>query len=306
MAGAKDRRLRLSGVALAAAGILAFAAACASPPPPALEEARSAYQEAAADPVVTAKAPVALYEARKSLDGAERAWEEGDEPEALHRASLAQTRVEIARVTAQGEEARARSRELAKEREQVLLQARTAEVGSARAVAERESERARRESERAKELARTLEELQAKETDRGMVLTLGDVLFDFGEATLRPGAEVTLDRLARFLRENPERPLLVEGHTDSVGSETYNQGLSQRRAEAVARHLERRGIDPERVVARGYGEALPMVSNDTDAGRQRNRRVEIVVLDPGESAMQAARRRASDLPAVGAGPPETE
>lgn len=304
MQGSTHRRLRLGALALAA-GTLTLAA-CASTPPAELENARSAYDEASSDPMVTSQAPVALYEAKKSLDRADRAWEREDRVEALHRADLAQTRVEIARVTAQGEQARARSRELAKERERVLLEARTAEVGSARAVADRESERAERESERARELARTLEELQAEATDRGMVLTLGDVLFDFGEATLRPGAEATLDRVARFLRENSDRQLLIEGHTDSVGSEDYNRGLSQRRADTVARHLEERGIDGSRVVARGYGEALPVVSNDTNAGRQQNRRVEIVILDSGESAQQAARRRADDLPAVGTGPPSSQ
>lgn len=298
MATPRNRRLRTLGIALAAAA-LAFAGACASPTPPALEEARAAYEEASADPLVTAKAPVALYEAKKSLDRAEQSWDEGDETETVHRASLARTRVEIARVTAQGEEARARNRELAEEREQVLLEARTAEAGAARAIAERESERAR-------ELAATLEELQAEETDRGMVLTLGDVLFDFNEATLRPGARATLDRVARFLREHPGRELLIEGHTDSVGPESYNRELSRRRAEAVESYLARQGVDPTRVLSRGYGEAIPLVSNATNAGRQQNRRVEIVILDPGESAVQAARRRSADLPAVGAGPSERE
>lgn len=297
--GATRPRIPRPAVLALAATALAFAGACANPPPAALEEARAAYDEASSDPLVTSKAPVALYEAQKSLERAERAWEEGDETETRHRSSLARTRVEIARVSAQGEQARARSRELAEERERVLLEARTAEVGAARAIAARESERARG-------LAASLEELRAKETERGTVLTLSDVLFDFDRATLRPGAEATLDRVARFLREQPERELLIEGHTDSVGPESYNRGLSRRRAEAVESYLARRGIDPGRIVSRGYGEELPVVSNETGIGRQQNRRVEIVVLDPGESAVQAARRRAAELPAVGAGPPSEE
>lgn len=285
-----QRHHSVFSTAVATAG-LAFAMACASAHPPALEKARDAYGQASSDTVVTAKAPVPLYEAKKSLDRAERAWEEGDEREALHRAALTQTRVEIARTIAEGEEARERSRELAKEREQVLLQARTAEVGAARAVAERQSERAR-------DLEASLRELEAERTDRGMVLTLGDVLFDFDKATLRPGAEATLDRLARFLHDNPDREILIEGHTDNVGSPAYNRELSQRRAESVTRHLERRGVEPSRMAARGYGQEVPRVGNDTEAGRQQNRRVEVVILEPGASALQAARRRGSNLPAA--------
>lgn len=278
-----------------AAVTLAFAMACASATPPALEKARDAYGQASSDTLVTAKAPVPLYEAKNSLDRAERAWEEGDEHEAFHQASLTQTRVEIARTIAEGEEARERSLKLAEERERVLLQARTAEVGDARAIAERQSERAR-------DLEASLRELEAKRTDRGMVLTLGNVIFDFDQATLRPGAEMTLDRLAHFLHENPDREVLIEGHTDNIGSPAYNRDLSRRRAESVTRYLERRGVDPSRVVARGYGPEFPRVGNDTEAGRQQNRRVEVVILEPGDSAVQAARRRGSDLPAVGAGP----
>jgi outer membrane protein OmpA-like peptidoglycan-associated protein len=111
------------------------------------------------------------------------------------------------------------------------------------------------------------------------VLTLGDVLFDTGQATLKPGAATTVDRLAQFMRDYPERSVRIEGHTDSAGSDDTNQGLSERRAQAVREALLQRGLEAPRIGAVGYGEARPIADNETAAGRQQNRRVEIVVSD---------------------------
>jgi outer membrane protein OmpA-like peptidoglycan-associated protein len=130
---------------------------------------------------------------------------------------------------------------------------------------------------RAAKLQQELTDLQAKQTDRGMVLTLGDVLFDTGRAELKAGAFSTLDRLATFLRQNPERTVAIEGHTDSVGSDSFNQSLSERRAQAVRVALTSRGIDSGRVTAAGMGETKPVANNATAEGRQRNRRVEVVI-----------------------------
>lgn len=116
------------------------------------------------------------------------------------------------------------------------------------------------------------------------MITLGDVLFDFNRADLKTGARNNLSRLVSFLREHEDRDVLVEGHTDALGPEDYNQSLSRRRAEAVRLFLVDSGISPSRSVARGFGESRPVASNDTDEGRQQNRRVEIVILDPGERA----------------------
>ena len=109
------------------------------------------------------------------------------------------------------------------------------------------------------------------------MLTLGDVLFDTGRAELKPGAERTIDKLTSFLNENPERKVQIEGFTDSQGTDEYNQQLSQRRADAVASAIIGRGIQSDRVRARGYGEEFPVASNDNAGSRQRNRRVEVVV-----------------------------
>jgi outer membrane protein OmpA-like peptidoglycan-associated protein len=130
---------------------------------------------------------------------------------------------------------------------------------------------------RARSAEEQLAEMKAKPTERGMVLTLGDVLFDTGRAELNPGATRPLDQLAQFLKENAQRTVAIEGYTDSVGTDTLNQVLSERRAIAVKNGLTDRGVASNRVSARGMGEASPVASNDTAAGRQRNRRVEVVL-----------------------------
>ena len=129
----------------------------------------------------------------------------------------------------------------------------------------------------ARELEQELSELKAKKTDRGFVLTLGDVLFATGKADLMPGAQRTIDQLAAFLNKYPNKNVNVEGHTDSVGSEAYNMTLSQHRAESVRSAIMARGISPDRITAKGFGELYPVASNDNPAGRQQNRRVEILI-----------------------------
>jgi len=159
-----------------------------------------------------------------------------------------------------------------------------------REAREREAQAARSEAETAKNTAQAsqsqlanarqeLQDLQAKQTQRGMVVTLSDVLFDTGRATLKPGADRALDRLAQYLKDNPNVRVLIEGHTDSRGSSAYNEELSQRRAQAVAEALSERGVPGDRYVAKGLGKEYPVASNSTAAGQQQNRRVEIVLSD---------------------------
>jgi outer membrane protein OmpA-like peptidoglycan-associated protein len=128
-------------------------------------------------------------------------------------------------------------------------------------------------------LAAELRDIKARPTERGMVITLQDVLFDSGSAKLRSGALRVIDRLAVFLREHPDRSLAIEGFTDNVGNAVVNEELSLRRAAAVRAALMDAGVDGARIVARGYGATYPVATNDTAEGRQRNRRVEIVVSD---------------------------
>lgn len=126
-----------------------------------------------------------------------------------------------------------------------------------------------------------------KQTDRGLVLTLGDVLFEFNKSELKAGALRNLYPLVSFLKQNSSRGVTIEGHTDGIGSESYNLELSQRRAEAVRRFLIENGLRQDRITARGLGEAYPVASNDTDPGRQMNRRVEIVIANETQAGRSA-------------------
>jgi outer membrane protein OmpA-like peptidoglycan-associated protein len=156
------------------------------------------------------------------------------------------------------------------------LDAKTRDAQSAQAQAENARNQAQSAQAQLANAQQQLADLQAKKTDRGMVVTLGDVLFDTGQATLKPGADLVLGRLATYLSANPQTKIMIEGHTDSRGSDEYNEALSERRAQAVADALAMRGIAHDSLRTRGRGKAYPVASNDTPEGRQQNRRVEIV------------------------------
>ncbi|MGH8251323.1 MAG: OmpA family protein [Steroidobacteraceae bacterium] len=254
---------------------------------PALDEARTKVQSLAQDPLVQQAASRELLTARNSVQMAELAFEQREPRERVaHLAYIASRQAEIGQ--ARIDEARAREAvtKAEAERKRVQLAARSREVDVARqqaAAARQETSTAQLAAKTAAEEAETarraLAELQARPTERGMVLTLGDVLFDTNEATLKPGAMLAIDRLARFLEESAETRAIIEGHTDSTGSDAYNQELSQRRARSVADELVTRGIASSRFEVIGRGEAFPVAGNDNSAGRQQNRRVEIVFSD---------------------------
>ena len=130
---------------------------------------------------------------------------------------------------------------------------------------------------RAQDLATALADLQAKKTDRGLVITLGDVLFTTGRADLKPGARRSLEKLSNFLQQYPQRTVQIEGFTDSIGTDDYNQGLSERRADAVRDELTGMGIARDRIQTRGLGKSDPVADNDSASGRQQNRRVEVII-----------------------------
>lgn len=275
---------------LAAAALLV---ACASTPPnnAALNEARALYNQAVNDESTARAAPLELRTAQQALARAEDALQKGEDAEVDHYAYLARQRAATAMQAGVIARAEASASTASAERNRIVMTARAREAqaeSAAAAQARQEAQMARAlagtqlaaasaESARAARLKQELAALQAQQTERGMVLTLGDVLFDTGRAELKPGAFTTIDRLATFLRENPERRVAIEGHTDSVGSDSFNQGLSQRRAESVRAALSSRGIDGARITAQGMGEAVPVANNNTAEGRQRNRRVEVVI-----------------------------
>lgn len=142
---------------------------------------------------------------------------------------------------------------------------------------------ARQQTEEAQRRSRQLEAqlaaMEARKTDRGMVVTLGDVLFDTDEAQLKAGGVRNVQKLADFFKEYPQRNVMIEGFTDSTGSNDHNQRLSDRRAGSVRTALMGMGMSSERITWRGYGESHPVAGNDTAAGRQLNRRVEVIVSD---------------------------
>ena len=119
--------------------------------------------------------------------------------------------------------------------------------------------------------------LNAKQTERGTLVTFGDVLFQFGKSDLQPNSRNNISTLANYLIQNPDRKVIVEGYTDSVGSAAFNQTLSERRANAVRTALVKAGVEPTRIVAQGYGKEYPVASNATDSGRAQNRRVEVTI-----------------------------
>ena len=236
----------------------------------ALAEADDAYEERAPLPLIEHQAYVAQRYAdiSKELVTEARAREEVESGEADRNRIIAEARAREAEAAAR--EAEATARELEVQARLTEEQTRAAEAADARSLEAQERNQA---------LERELEELEARDTDRGLVLTLGDVLFDTGQATLKPGAAATIDRLAQFMRDYPERAVRIEGHTDAAGSDDLNRGLSERRAEAVREALVARGLEETRIATLGFGEERPIAGNDTPGGRQQNRRVEIVVSD---------------------------
>lgn len=207
--------------------------------------------------------------------------------EADNAQRLAQQRALEAQEAQQQQQLRAREAEQARiqaeqARRESLDQERAAKEAQQRAEAQAQAAQKARESEqealvRNKKLQHELSELKARQTQRGYEVTLEGVLFELDKAALKPGATRRLMPLVNFLRENRDQTITIEGHTDSLGSDAYNRDLSERRAEAVRDFLAQNGIDPERITARGLGEAYPVASNATEAGRQQNRRVNIII-----------------------------
>lgn len=271
---------KCAGSALALAATLLLAACGARGPLNELEQVRSQVNSTAANPEVTRRAPLELKSATDTLARADHAWnKDGDESEARHLAYLARQRAETASALAQARAAEDQIKNASAQADQMRLAERTREAEAARSAARTAQNQAAQANARAESLEARLKQLQAEQTERGLLVTLGDVLFEFGKAQLLPTAGARLDQLADFLKQYPDRKLLIEGHTDSVGSVAANQTLSQRRAQAVQQALTSRGIDTSRITVRGYGKAYPVASNGSAEGRALNRRVEVVIAD---------------------------
>lgn len=261
-----------------AAAAAACIAGCASTPDTIdeLETARAVVPQVEASP----RAGVAvtnITDARKALDRANAlADKHGKVADIQYEATVASRNAQIANEKILAAQARDEVDKGTAERQAVLTEARELEAQRNAQQARSASAQAQSAEDRAKALERELADLKGKKTDRGVVVTLGDVLFDTGMATLKPGAYSTIERLATVLKEDPQRKVLIEGHTDSVGSDEYNQSLSERRAASVQAALFERGVEASQISTVGKGKSTPVASNDNPAGRQQNRRVELV------------------------------
>jgi len=259
-----------------------------------LTDAHSIYNSARTDPQVTNLAADELHQAGESLSLADAALSKGEsEASVNHLAYMAKQRVIIAQETARRKVAEQAVTNASATRDQVRLEARTAEADAAKrevAIVQQTADQqaaalaaARAKAERDQAIIAQqemqLQELNAKKTERGMVITLGDVLFSTNEAQLDSGGMRNLQKLADFLKQYPQRKVLIEGYTDSIGSKSFNQELSERRANAVRTALIDMGISSDRVTTHSYGEAYPVANNDTPTSRQLNRRVEIILSD---------------------------
>jgi outer membrane protein OmpA-like peptidoglycan-associated protein len=263
--------MKLNKRVVLSVAIAAILSACSAAPPrnESLETARTVVPEVEK----SSRAGVAakdISNARKSLDAANRLAEaKGKQADIEYEANNAVTSAQIANekiLTAQANEEVAQG---TAQRQAVLLQARERE-------SLRSADQASASAQRVDSLEAQLADLKVQKTERGLVLTLGDVLFDTGQATLKSGAYGTLDRLATALRDKSGRKVLIEGHTDNVGSDESNQGLSERRAQSVQSALMQRDVARSQMTALGKGENFPIASNDSADGRQSNRRVELI------------------------------
>lgn len=255
--------------------------ACATGPvsPDGSAEVRNKLTALKNDPELSSRARVEIRAAEDAVKIAEEPLPDSEAELAAHRVYMADHQVEIARAKANTRLAEHQRARLSEQRGDARLQARTREADRAHADADQaraDAEQARRSQA---EMQQRLNELEAMETERGMVITLGDVLFDTSSAQLRGSANSNLDKLVSFLNQYPDQRLLIEGHTDNVGSAAYNQGLSQQRAASVRNYLTQHGIASRRLSVSGLGLNRPITSNETAAGRQQNRRVEIVIED---------------------------
>lgn len=313
-------RTLIAGAVLAS--LLLGACATNKTPPQELVEARSAVRSAELDASVLALAPLELKKATDSLNRANELLAKGEAmADVASTAYIAgqQARTAVAIAQAKSNDAAIASADV--ERERARADIRTAEARRAQAqasaartqadVATAQAQAARQQTATAEqrasgaeaqalaaqasaaaalqqnaELQALLADMQARQTERGMLVTLGDVLFEFGRADIKPAAENSLRKLADFLQKNPVRRVLIEGHTDSVGSVAANNSLSLRRAQAVAGALQRMGVPADRVTTVGYGKDYPIADNNTDTNRALNRRVEVYIADNDQPVRQ--------------------
>lgn len=294
------KHLQLSAIVLAVAALVG---GCSSVPTSTslLGETRSDYLAAQGNPDIARYAALEMKQADQAMEQADAAANDRDSANKVDKlAYLAKQKIALTQEVASRKSAEASIADAAKERDQIRLDQRTNEADQANAnaeqarasadqatlatqIAQNETAAAQRNAmeaqARAAQLEAQLADLAAKKTERGLVITLGDVLFGTNVARLSPDGMRKAQKLADVLQQNPQRTVLVEGHTDSTGTASYNQELSERRANSVRSALLEMGVGRERVTVHGYGQDYPVAGNGTAQDRQLNRRVEIVISD---------------------------
>lgn len=288
-------KLRILPAAVAVAIILS---ACSSAPitTSELDGARGDFVAAQSNPAVAASAPVEFKAAADALDRANAAAAQRESLADIDKlAYIAKQKIATAQEVTKQRQAEANVAQAGRQRDEVRLEARTAEADKARMAAERAkadadaarqqadaaAASAREEQAKAAALQQQLNDLQAKQTDRGLVITLNDVLFNVDKAELSAEGMRTAQKLADVLSQEPKSVVLIEGFTDSTGSSSHNLDLSQRRADAVRQALVGMGVPGNKISTKGYGAAYPVAGNNDAASRQLNRRVEIVLSQNG-------------------------
>ena len=264
--------MKFNKTLIAASLVSLTLAACGGAPKQidSLEQARTAYDRAANDPSVARHAPKELDAAKSALAKADRAWREEEKVSRIdYQAGLASKRIKTAELIAKSREDGRQVEDMKLERQRVQLDLRANEIERSK----QEADAARLETAK---MQQDLEALKAQQTERGMVLTLGDVLFEVNESILTAGAARNIQQIAAFMKKYPERNAIIEGHTDSMGEDDYNMDLSRERAYAVREALALQGVPAHRIQTQGFGEAMPVASNTSSSGRQKNRRVEVI------------------------------
>ena len=267
--------------------IAALLTACNSMPTSTsmLDQTRNDYQSAQSNPKVASYAPLEMKQASDAMAKANAAAANNDSTEDIDKlAYLAKQKIALTQEVAKQKSAEADVAKSGTERDKMRLDQRTREADQSRTAANiargdaaYAQQQTRDVQARNANLEAQLAELSAKKTERGMVITLGDVLFATDQARLNPEGQRTVQKLAQVLTQNPQRTVLIEGFTDSTGSSAHNQALSERRADAVQLGLLEQGIARNRIAIHGYGEAHPVAGNESTIDRQLNRRVEIVL-----------------------------
>jgi outer membrane protein OmpA-like peptidoglycan-associated protein len=225
---------------------------------------RRAHEEAEAQ--AKADASLAQQQAQQAQAQAQQAQAQADQ-DARMRAAAEQAQAE-----AQRQQAAAQAQQ-----QQAEAQAAAAQAAAAQADQQRQEAIQQKEQMRARLLAQLNQVLQTRDSARGLIVSMPDVLFDFNKYTLKPEARERLAKVSGIVLAYPDLKLQIEGYTDSIGSDEYNQTLSDKRAEAVRDYLVSQGVNMNNVSARGLGKADPVADNSTAAGRQLNRRVEMIV-----------------------------